>query len=112
MAVDEIANPEGQFRRVAGGSSSGTSTGAAIVGTEDPLAGLNAATPGLDNDPDGGLSWTSTEPSFEGPLPGPNDGGDDDGGIVVLPSRGDSNGLMTALLALVGTALAFALVSE
>jgi hypothetical protein len=70
MAIDEIANPEGQLRRVAGGSSTGTSTGAPIIGTEDPLAGLNAAMPGSDLG--GGGGSVSVPDNFEGQLPGPD----------------------------------------
>lgn len=57
--LDERANPTGQLRRAAGGSSTGRSTGAALIGTEDPLAGLNAATPGVDLDEDGELTATT-----------------------------------------------------
>lgn len=58
MAIDEIRNQEGLLRKLAGGSSTGMSTGGALIGTEDPLAGINAVTPGLDSDGSGGLSRT------------------------------------------------------
>lgn len=45
---DPIQNPEGELRRAAGGSDTGTSTGGVIIGQYDPLAGLNAVSPGED----------------------------------------------------------------
>lgn len=48
--TDEVRDPAGHFREVAGGSSDGTSTGAAIISQGDPLAGLVAARPGATTD--------------------------------------------------------------
>jgi len=116
IQLDEKANPEGQLRRAAGGSSTGTSTGAALTGTEDPLAGLNAATPGADLDEDGGLTVTTQS---DGDSSNPSDSPDfvreaansSDGlaGTITTtsspsdaPGRSSDGGILLSLLVVVG----------